>query len=57
MTQCECESWWVGYVWHQVGTKTQEMLNVTSLLKLAQMLWVRVGEWVMLSWAVLVAGW
>ena len=47
----------MGYVWHQVGTKTQEMLNVTSLLKLAQMLWVRVGEWVMLSWAVLVAGW
>jgi hypothetical protein len=33
------------------------MLNVTSLLKLAQMLWVGVGEWVMLSWAVLVARW
>lgn len=21
MTQHGCESWWVGYVWHQVGTK------------------------------------
>ena len=22
MTQCECVPWWVGYVWHQVGTRT-----------------------------------
>jgi len=33
MTQCEFESWWVGYVWHQLGTKTNSHQAKTLSLR------------------------